>query len=95
MLFAYGAIETADNESDMKRRATPDPDRPLTTVGTAIAAECIVDALCLDCDHIRRLDLPAPTARGMQDTPLIRLPLRCRCGSRRCRVIVSGRPYRA
>jgi hypothetical protein len=69
------------------------PDMPLPTVRTALAAHCTVDALCLDCDRVRRLDLTA-LARRHVDTPLRTLPLRCECGSRNCRVIVSGRAFR-
>jgi hypothetical protein len=65
-------------------------DPPLPTVRTALAARCRVAALCLDCDRARDLDLKA-LAKHHADTPLIRLPLRCRCGSRRYRIIVSGR----
>ena len=62
----------------------------LATVRSALAAHCLVAALCLKCDHVRDLDLEALVERH-GDTPLIRLPLRCRCGSRRCQIIVSGR----
>jgi hypothetical protein len=63
----------------------------LPTVSTALAARCRVSALCLECGHIRNLDLKA-LAKRHANTALIKLPLQCRqCGSRRCRVIVSGR----
>ena len=62
----------------------------LATVRTALAAHCRVSAHCLRCDHVRDLDLDALAERHA-DTALIRLPLRCRCGSRACRVVVSGR----
>jgi len=62
----------------------------LATVRTALAAHCTVAALCLRCDHVRDLDLEVLAERHA-DTALIVLPLRCRCGSRRCRIIVSGR----
>ena len=66
-------------------------DAPLPTVRTALAAHCRVAALCLKCDHVRDLDLEA-LLRRQADTPLVRLPLLCRrCGSRRYRIIVSGR----
>jgi hypothetical protein len=61
-----------------------------STVRTALTTRCRVLALCLECGHIRDLDLKA-LARRHADTPLIRLPLRCQCGSRRYRIIVSGR----
>ena len=47
------------------------PDLP--TVRTALAAHCQVAALCLDCDHVRDLDLEALAERHA-DTPLIGLP---------------------
>ena len=63
----------------------------LATIRTALAAHCLVAALCLRCDHIHDLDLEALVERHA-DTPLIRLPLRCqRCGSRAFRAVVSGR----
>jgi hypothetical protein len=52
-----------------------------------------VDALCFECDRVRRLDLVALAERYL-DTPLRSLPLRCECGSRNCRVIVSGHAFR-
>ena len=64
-------------------------DQPLPTIRTALAAHCRVAALCLRCDHVRDLDLEALAERYV-DTALIRLPLRCRCGSRRYRIVVSG-----
>jgi hypothetical protein len=45
------------------------------TVRAARAAQCRVAALCLECDHVRDLDLRAFAASGHADTPLIRLPL--------------------
>jgi len=71
-----------------------EPVMPLPTVRTALAGYCLVDALCLECDRVRRLDLLALASNGYRDTPLIRLPLRCECGSRACRVIVSGQAVR-
>ena len=62
----------------------------LPTVSTALAAHCRVSAHCLDCERVQELNLEALAERHA-DTALIRLPLRCRCGSRRCRVVVSGR----
>jgi hypothetical protein len=62
----------------------------LPTVQGVILAHCQVAALCLECGHIEDLDLPA-LAVSHANMPLIRLPLRCRCGSRRVRIIVSGR----
>jgi hypothetical protein len=65
-------------------------EAPLPTVRTALAAHCRVAVLCLNCDHVRDLDLKVLAGRHA-DTPLIRLPLRCRrCGSRAFRVLVSG-----
>ena len=66
------------------------PDMPPPTLRTAL---CVVDPLCFECDRVRRLDL-APLARRYRDTPLRSLPLRCECGSRSCRVIVSGQAFR-
>ena len=57
----------------------------LATVRTALAAHYTVAPLCLRCDHVRDLDLEALAERH-GDTPLIRLPLRYRCGSRRYRI---------
>ena len=54
----------------------------LATVRTALAAHCQVAALCLHCDHVHDLDLKA-LAQRHADTPLARLSLRCRCGSRK------------
>ena len=64
--------------------------KPLPTIRTALAAHCRVSARCLDCERVQELNLEALTERYV-DTALIRLPLRCRCGSRRCRIVVSGR----
>ena len=61
----------------------------LATVRSALAAHCLVAALCLKCDHVRDLNLKALAERHA-DTALISLPLRCRCGSRRWRIVVSG-----
>ena len=69
------------------------PDMPLPTVRTALAACCVVDALCLECDRARRLDLEI-LSRCYRDMPLKSLPLRCECGSRSWRVIISGQVYR-
>ena len=69
-------------------------DRPLPTVATALANGCQVDALCLTCDHIGRLDLLKLSQSCRADVPLIELPLVCRCGSKRSRIIVSGEAYR-
>jgi hypothetical protein len=66
---------------------------PLPTVRTALAAYCLVDALCLECDRVRRLDLRALPG-WYRETPLRSLPLRCECGSRSCQVIVGGQPFR-
>ena len=44
-------------------------------------------------DRVRRLDLSA-LAGNFTNTTLIGLPLRCDCGSRSCRVIVSGQALR-
>jgi len=34
-------------------------DAPLPTVRAALAAHCMVAALCLKCDHVRDLDIKA------------------------------------
>jgi hypothetical protein len=65
------------------------PDTPLATVKTALAAHCNVDALCLNCDRVRRLDFVALAGAGRLNTPLIRLPLRCKCGSAKCRLVAT------
>jgi hypothetical protein len=41
----------------------------LPTAGTALAAHSLVDALCLDCRRVWRLDLAAFAAHH-RDTPL-------------------------
>ena len=61
----------------------------LPTVSTALAAHCRVSAHCLDCERVQELNLEALAERH-GDTPLIRLPLRYRCGSRRYRIVMSG-----
>ena len=61
----------------------------LPTIRTALAAHCRVAALCLRCEHVHDLDLKA-LAKRHADMPLIKLPPRCPCGSRACRVVVSG-----
>jgi hypothetical protein len=48
-------------------------------------AGCLVDVLCLSCDHVSRLDLLKLSADGRADVPLIRLPMVRVCGSRRSR----------
>jgi hypothetical protein len=45
------------------------PDMPLPTVRTALAAHCVLDALCLECDRVRRLDLAALTRQQSSDHP--------------------------
>lgn len=40
----------------------------LATVRTAMAAECVVAALCLDCNRPADLDLAALAKRGYADT---------------------------
>jgi len=50
-----------------------------------------VAALCLECERVRELSLKGFVANRHGDTPLAELPLRCRCGSRAFRVVVSGR----
>ena len=64
-------------------------EAPLT-VRAARAARCRVAVLCLECEHARELDLKGFTANRLGNTPLLWLPLRCRCGSRALRVTVSG-----
>jgi hypothetical protein len=67
----------------------------LATVQTALTAQRRVDALCLKCEHMRRLDLAHLAGRGHENTPLTRLPLRCTaCQASDFRVIVSGQVYR-
>ena len=69
-------------------------DAPLPTVRTALAARCQVHAVCRACDRIRLLDLDRLANDGYGDVPLIKLSLRCECGSRDCGVAVSGRSVR-
>ena len=64
------------NNPVMPTRSRPS-DQPLPTVGTALKAECLVNALCLDCDHCQRLNLPGLAARDYRDVALIELPLIC------------------
>jgi hypothetical protein len=66
----------------------------LATVATALAAECRLHAICADCERVQQIDLQALVDAGWTRTPLVDLPLRCRCGSRRCSAVVSGRAYR-
>jgi hypothetical protein len=56
--------------------------------------ECLVDGLYLRCDLHQRRDLSDLATQGFVHVQLIRLPLRCRCGSRKFRIIVSGRTFR-
>jgi hypothetical protein len=56
-------------------------------------AHCLVSATCADCDHASRLDLSELATRGHGDVALIRLPLKCQCGSRRVGISVSGKAY--
>lgn len=53
------------------------PDQPFATVQTALDNGCQVDALCLDCDRVSRLDLSRLTSLGRAGTALIRLPMAC------------------
>lgn len=64
--------------------------KPLPTIRTALATYCRVSAHCLDCERVQELNLEALAERHV-DMALIQLPLRCRCGSRRCRVVASAR----
>jgi hypothetical protein len=64
-------------------------NRPPLTVWGALESGCRVDAVCSDCQNIRRLDLAKLADEGRADVPLIELPLRCICGSKRSRIIVS------
>jgi hypothetical protein len=65
-------------------------NRPSLTVSGALEAGCRVDAVCSDCQNIRRLDLATLAQDGRADVRLTELPLRCICGSKRSRIIVSG-----
>lgn len=78
----------------MTSRRSHDPDTPLPTVQTALDNGCLVDALCLDCPNISRLDLPKLAETGYGHIPLVWLPLRCLCGSKRYQISVSGQAYR-
>ncbi len=60
------------------------------TPRTSLAARVSVTAICRVCGHNQPLDLADLIARGHADTPLLALPLRCRCGERGFEVIVSG-----
>lgn len=67
----------------------------LATARSALNADCLVAALCLDCNRPADLNLDELARRGFAGTPLIQLPLRCQqCGGANCRVIMPGRPYR-
>jgi hypothetical protein len=44
-----------------------------TTFSVPIAAECLVDALGIDCDRCRLLNLAKLIEPGFADVPLIRL----------------------
>jgi hypothetical protein len=68
-------------------------DTPLPTVQTALANGCQVDALCLECPNISRLDLAKLAETGYGHIPLIWIPLRCLCGSKRYKVIASRKAY--
>jgi hypothetical protein len=64
----------------------------LPTPRTTVAAKATCAAICEDCQHTAALDLPALTASGRGDVPLLHLKLRCaRCGSRKVSISVSGR----
>jgi hypothetical protein len=65
-------------------------DRP-ATVGASLRARVRVHALCQDCHQDRELNLEALVTGGFADRPLSLLPLRCECGSRNYRVIISRR----
>lgn len=67
-------------------------DSGFPTVRTALAAGCNVAAICTDCGRDRELNLGDLIDRGHADTALLQLPLRCACGSARCRIVVSGSP---
>ena len=73
----------------------PQPNDPFATVQSAIAAGCIVHALCQRCDRVTRLDLETLSGTGYGKSALGQLPLKCiDCGSRDGRVIVSGSSFR-
>jgi hypothetical protein len=66
-------------------------DGPLATPKTAAAANTRVTAWCRVCDHRRQLDLKGLIARGLGDTPLIRLPLVCtHCNGHEFGISVTG-----
>lgn len=63
---------------------------------SSLTDECLVDTLCLDCDHCQGLNLSRLAARGYLSIPLIGLPLAyLGLSSTRRLVIVSGYSYRA
>jgi hypothetical protein len=49
-----------------------------------------MSAECQDCDHISRLDLSRLVTLGYGDVPLIELPLKWVCESRRSTISVTG-----
>lgn len=60
------------------------------TVASSLRAHVDVTVYCRVCRHSGPLDLEAMAERGHTDTPLLALPLRCRCGARSFEVRVSA-----
>lgn len=68
----------------------------LSTVNSALTAQCPVQAMCLICDRVRDLDLHGLANAGYRETDLRGLRLRCEeCGSRQFEIIPSGPAYAA
>lgn len=67
-----------------------DKDHPPATVRSSMKAHLSVTAICRACDRYQLLDLTDLVRRGHEDTPLLELPLRCRCGSRAYTVVVRN-----
>jgi hypothetical protein len=67
---------------------------PRSTLRNDARAEVLV--WCKRCQHHSEADLQKLVDEGRGDVPLIHLPFRCRCGSRRTGIICStahgGRP---
>jgi hypothetical protein len=72
----------------MPARSIP-PDMAPATVQAALDAECVVSAMCGDCENISHLDLAKLTQAGYGETALRHLPLRCLWGSQRYQISVS------
>ena len=80
----------ADDAAGAKLTRDIPPDAP--TVRTTLAAGAYLAAICRQCHHGAEVDLADLEQRGLGDTKLLALRLRCTaCNAADCAIVVSGR----